>query len=269
MSDNMEPDWIEMVLRSHWATERDKTGLQKAQARFDQKNYESASRELTRLLEGHERYTSMWLLQNARFLLAQCYVKLGKFDLVFPELCAGLDYERGESGRVSVSNSPVLYLSTVELFLEDHPELQPRIITPEIMELYWFMYYDSSKGFTDEDHLRKVFAKYTVVPLAEQEEAYCGARDWKGAREQMGNEKVVSAIEILEKLTSRKLIHPFPAYTRTDLFFCYDELKRYPQALSTIDEAIASYSDDRIPLFEPVFRQAFLQEHPELEPKHL
>ena len=261
-------DWIEVMLRSHWATERDKTGLEKAQARFDKRDYESESRELTQLLEGHEPHTSMWLLQDARFLRAQCYAKLGKFDLIFPDLCAGLDYERGESGEISRKNPPT-YLSDVKFFLEDNPELQPRIITPKIMEIYGLMYYASSKGFTDEDHLRRVFAKCDTIPLAEQEEACRAARDWKGAREQMGNERVVSAIEILEELTSRKLIHPFPAYTRVDLFVCYDELRRYSQALSTIEGAIASYSADRIPIFEPVFRQAFLQEHPELDAKHL
>lgn len=256
-------DWVKRVLRACGADEREGTGLDRAKAFLDQKDFGRAENELTSLIEAHESDTSVWLLEEARKCRASAYYGLGKFDLVIPELCATLRYHLVD-GRLDLRNLPVSLLNYFYAFLIESKGIEPAVVDEQVYEFYGWVYFGLTQQLTDKETLKKAFSK-VEVSKEYQDSAFEVAGHWRIARECMLCDSPDAALVVLECIAKKQPRAPYDAYVHVDSSFCHIELNQHKEALKSIDCALQVYTGNRVPVFEPVFRKWLLQKHPELE----
>ena len=260
LEETPQDDWWKALVRTHFANEREETGLRRAQAKFDHRDYTGAVSELTRFLESHEQSVSVYLLHNAHMLLAESYYELGDLERVVPELCAGIEHSRDETGGFDGQHPPD-FLGGAQLFLCERPELQPRVITPQLLEFYVLMHLDRTKLWIDSGRLRecKLILEKTEE---ERERIYRTADDWKRARKKLYDESADEAITILDCIVQKET-GAIKAYASTDLFVAHTELGKPASALKSINVALEWYGDESNPVIERSLKQWFVQEYPE------
>ncbi|MBS3125157.1 hypothetical protein J4211_02805 [Candidatus Woesearchaeota archaeon] len=285
----MGDDWAERLARMAKVERRGEVVLRRAKLQFERKEYAPVVDELTALFDKYEGGASTNFLKEVSDLLVSAYLALGQTDKVFSEFCRFLNYFRDKEGAFrglhSVPRAALGdYLSDVHSLLLANEGLKPDIVTEDVFELYSAMHVVYGYQLADERSVRidkELSDKYNyeeTIPECEitpprQSFLESAVKKWKSARDLLVREGSahLGAIKALEELAeSPLLIFPYGTHVRVDLFFCYDKLQQYADALQSLDDAVKNHpTKGRAPLFEPVLKDWFLHEHPELGTKDL